>query len=137
MQAPAIIFIDEIDAVGGRRRITAGYDGRQTLNQLLAAMDGFDKDEGVVVIAATNTPDILDPALTRPGRFDTKVQVNPPDIKGRKQLFELYLSRVKTSDNLDVDLLARSTPGLTGADISTMVNSSALIAINRYVVMVL
>ncbi|RYG41105.1 AAA family ATPase, partial [archaeon] len=130
--APAIIFIDEIDALGGKRRMSANSGSeRQTLNQLLSSMDGFSKNENVIVIAATNTPDILDAALVRPGRFDTSVMVPLPDVKGRKEIIDLYLSRVVVSNEIDSELLARATPGFSGAQIEAMVNSAALMAANR------
>ena len=130
--APAIIFIDEIDAMGGKRRVTVGSGSeRQTLNQMLASMDGFSKNDGVIVIAATNAAEVLDPALTRPGRFDTKVTVDLPDKNGRRDILALYLSKVVASKDVDVDLVASATPGFSGADLATMVNSAALIAANR------
>jgi ATP-dependent metalloprotease len=130
--APAIIFIDEIDALGGKRRASIGQNSeRQTLNQLLSCMDGFNRAEGVIVIGATNAPDVLDSALTRPGRFDTKVDVGLPDVLGRKQILELYLRRVVADAGIDVDLLARATPGFSGAQLAALVNSAALLATNR------
>jgi ATP-dependent metalloprotease FtsH len=130
--APAIIFIDELDAMGAKRRVSAGASNdRQTLNQLLASMDGFSKNENVIVIAATNTPDMLDPALIRPGRFDVRVNVPLPDVKGRKDIFDLYLSKVVVSPIIDSELLARATPGFSGAQIEAMINSAALMAAQR------
>ena len=131
--APAIIFIDEIDALGGKRRAAMGSGNeRQTLNQLLACMDGFAKNEGVIVIAATNTPDILDPALTRPGRFDSAVDVPLPDVRGRREILDLYLSKcVVDAGSVSPDLLARATPGFSGAQLEALVNSAALMAAAR------
>lgn len=124
--APCIVFIDEIDAVGGSRE-TSQKDS--TLQQLLTELDGFGSTQGVVVIAATNTPETLDPALVRPGRFDRQVFVPLPDMKGRKQIFELYLKKVAASDGVDSELLARSTPGFSGADINQLINASAIKAV--------
>ena len=131
--APAIIFLDEIDALGGKRKMTIGGSGaeRQTLNQLLSSMDGFAKNENVIVIAATNAPEILDPALVRPGRFDTTVDVPLPDVKGRKAIIEHYLRKIVVRKDIDSSLLARATPGFSGAQLEAMVNSAALIAANR------
>ncbi len=130
--APAIIFIDEIDALGGRRKVNIGGGSeRQTLNQLLSSMDGFTKSENVIVIAATNAPDILDPALTRPGRFDSTVDVPLPDVRGRKDIIDLYLSKVVVSKDIDAELLAKATPGFSGAQLEALVNSAALMAANR------
>lgn len=130
--APAIIFIDEIDALGGKRKVSIGAGSeRQTLNQLLSSMDGFSKNENVIVIAATNSPDILDPALTRPGRFDSTVDVPLPDVKGRKEILDLYLSKVVAARTVDSELLAKATPGFSGAQLEALVNSAALMAANR------
>ncbi len=129
--APCLIFIDEIDAVGRQRGagLGGGHDEReQTLNQLLVEMDGFDANESVIIIAATNRPDILDSALLRPGRFDRRIMVLPPDVKGREMIFEVHTRKTPISDNVDLKLLARSTPGFTGADIANMVNEAALYA---------
>jgi cell division protease FtsH len=130
-QAPCIIFIDEIDAVGRHRG--AGFGGgnderEQTLNQLLVEMDGFESNEGVILIAATNRPDVLDPALLRPGRFDRHVVVPPPDIKGREGILQVYTQKVPLSTDVNVSVLARSTPGFTGADLENLVNEAALLA---------
>ena len=130
-QAPCIIFIDEIDAVGRHRG--AGFGGgnderEQTLNQLLVEMDGFESNEGVILIAATNRPDVLDPALLRPGRFDRQVVVPRPDIKGREGILQVHTRKVPLSTDVDVRVLARSTPGLTGADLENLVNEAALLA---------
>jgi ATP-dependent metalloprotease len=123
--APCIVFIDEIDAVGNSRE-TSNKDS--TLQQLLTELDGFGSTQGVVVIAATNTPETLDPALVRPGRFDRQVFVPLPDVKGRKQIFDMYLKKVAASD-VDSELLARSTPGFSGADINQLINASAIKAV--------
>jgi ATP-dependent metalloprotease FtsH len=127
-EAPAIIFIDEIDAMGAKRgRVSLGSGAeRQTLNQLLACMDGFEKGENVVVIAATNNPEILDAALIRPGRFDSQVSVPLPDINGRREILDLYLSKVPVGEGVDPQLLAAATPGMSGAAIATMVNTAAI-----------
>jgi cell division protease FtsH len=130
-KAPCIIFIDEIDAVGRHRG--AGFGGgnderEQTLNQLLVEMDGFESNEGVILIAATNRPDILDPALLRPGRFDRHVVVPRPDIRGREGILQVHIRKVPLSTDVDVSVLARSTPGFTGADLENLVNEAALLA---------
>ncbi len=130
-KAPCIIFIDEIDAVGRHRG--AGFGGgnderEQTLNQLLVEMDGFESNEGVILIAATNRPDVLDPALLRPGRFDRQVVVPRPDIRGREGILQVHTRKVPLSTDVDVRVLARSTPGLTGADLENLVNEAALSA---------
>jgi len=132
--APCIIFIDEIDAVGRHRGagLGGGHDEReQTLNQLLVEMDGFESNQGVIVISATNRPDILDPALLRPGRFDRQIVVPIPDIKGREEIFKVHIRKKRVSDDVDVSVLARGTPGFTGADIENMVNEAALIAARK------
>lgn len=130
-QAPCIIFIDEIDAVGRQRGagLGGGHDEReQTLNQLLVEMDGFEGNEGVIVIAATNRADVLDPALLRPGRFDRQVVVPLPDIRGREQILRVHMGKVPISDNVRPDLIARGTPGFSGADLANLVNEAALFA---------
>lgn len=130
-QAPCIIFIDEIDAVGRHRGagLGGGHDEReQTLNQLLVEMDGFQGSEGVIVVAATNRPDVLDPALLRPGRFDRQVVVGLPDVRGREQILKVHSRKVPTSDDVDVAVIARSTPGFSGADLANIVNEAALFA---------
>jgi len=132
--APCIIFIDEIDAVGRHRGagLGGGHDEReQTLNQLLVEMDGFESNEGVILISATNRPDVLDPALLRPGRFDRQVVVPLPDLTGREGILKVHLRKKLVSDDLDVKVLARGTPGFTGADIENMVNEAALMAARR------
>jgi cell division protease FtsH len=132
--APCIIFIDEIDAVGRHRGagLGGGHDEReQTLNQLLVEMDGFESNEGVILIAATNRPDVLDPALLRPGRFDRQIVVAIPDVKGREGILKVHTRKVKMGTNVDIDLLARGTPGMTGADLANMVNEAALLASRR------
>ena len=129
--APCIIFIDEIDAVGRHRGagLGGGHDEReQTLNQLLVEMDGFESNEGVILIAATNRPDVLDPALLRPGRFDRQVVVPVPDVKGREEILKVHSKRTPLSDDVRLADLARGTPGLTGADLENLVNEAALLA---------
>ncbi len=129
--APCIIFIDEIDAVGRHRGagLGGGHDEReQTLNQLLVEMDGFEGSEGVIVIAATNRPDVLDPALLRPGRFDRQVVVPLPDVRGREQILKVHMRKVPVSDNVKPSLIARGTPGFSGADLANLVNEAALFA---------
>jgi len=130
-QAPCIIFIDEIDAVGRHRGagMGGGHDEReQTLNQLLVEMDGFEGNEGVIVIAATNRPDVLDPALLRPGRFDRQVSVGLPDIRGREQILVVHMRKVPVGDTVDPRVIARGTPGFSGADLANLVNEAALFA---------
>ncbi len=130
-QAPCIIFIDEIDAVGRHRGagLGGGHDEReQTLNQLLVEMDGFEVNDGVIVIAATNRPDVLDPALLRPGRFDRQVVVGLPDIRGREQILKVHMRKVPLGDTVDPSVIARGTPGFSGADLANLVNEAALFA---------
>jgi cell division protease FtsH len=132
--APCIIFIDEIDAVGRHRGagLGGGHDEReQTLNQLLVEMDGFEANEGVILIAATNRPDVLDPALLRPGRFDRTVVVPIPDLKGREAILRVHTRRTPLADSVDLSILARSTPGFSGADLENLVNEAALFAARR------
>src|SRR6266545_1686419 len=127
--APCIIFIDEIDAVGRHRGagLGGGHDEReQTLNQLLVEMDGFESNDGVILIAATNRPDVLDPALLRPGRFDRRVVVSRPDVKGREEIFKVHTRKIPLSDDVDLAVLARATPGFSGADLANLVNEAAL-----------
>ena len=129
--SPCIIFIDEIDAVGRHRGagLGGGHDEReQTLNQLLVEMDGFDGNEGVIVIAATNRPDVLDPALLRPGRFDRQVTVPLPDIRGREQILKVHMRKVPLGKDVRADFIARGTPGFSGADLANLVNEAALFA---------
>jgi len=129
--APCMIFIDEIDAVGRQRGagLGGGHDEReQTLNQLLVEMDGFEGNEGVIVIAATNRPDVLDPALLRPGRFDRQVYVPLPDIRGREQILKVHIRKVPLADNVDINIIARGSPGFSGADLANLVNEAALFA---------
>jgi cell division protease FtsH len=129
--APCIIFIDEIDAVGRHRGagLGGGHDEReQTLNQLLVEMDGFEGNEGVIVIAATNRPDVLDPALLRPGRFDRQVVVPLPDVRGREQILKVHIRAVPLADNVKPEIIARATPGFSGADLANLVNEAALFA---------
>ena len=132
--APCIVFIDEIDAVGRQRGagVGGGHDEReQTLNQLLVEMDGFAANEGIIIIAATNRPDILDPALQRPGRFDRQVVVDRPDVRGRLAILKVHTKGKPLDDAVDLDILARRTPGFTGADLSNLVNEAALLAARR------
>ncbi|MEM7149717.1 MAG: ATP-dependent zinc metalloprotease FtsH, partial [Pseudomonadota bacterium] len=129
--APCIIFIDEIDAVGRKRGagMGGGHDEReQTLNQMLVEMDGFEGNEGIIVIAATNRPDVLDPALLRPGRFDRQVVVGLPDIRGREQILKVHMRKVPLGDNVEAAVIARGTPGFSGADLANLVNEAALYA---------
>ena len=129
--APCIIFIDEIDAVGRQRGagLGGGHDEReQTLNQLLVELDGFEGNEGVIVIAATNRPDVLDPALLRPGRFDRQVHVPLPDIRGREQILKVHMRKVPLADDVDATILARGSPGFSGADLANLINEAALFA---------
>jgi len=129
--APCIIFIDEIDAVGRHRGagLGGGHDEReQTLNQLLVEMDGFESNEGVILIAATNRPDVLDPALLRPGRFDRRVVVARPDVRGREEILRVHTRKIPINDDVDLSILARGTPGFSGADLANMVNEAALLA---------
>jgi cell division protease FtsH len=132
--APCLIFIDEIDAVGRHRGhgMGGGHDEReQTLNQLLVEMDGFDAQEGVIIIAATNRPDVLDPALLRPGRFDRQVTVSLPDVKGREQILRVHAKKVKLSENVDLAATARGTPGYSGAELANVLNEAALLAARK------
>jgi len=132
--APCIIFIDEIDAVGRHRGagLGGGHDEReQTLNQLLVEMDGFESNEGVILIAATNRPDVLDPALLRPGRFDRQVVVPVPDIRGREQILKVHVRRIPLAEGVDLAIVARGTPGFSGADLENLVNEAALMAARR------
>jgi len=129
--APCIIFIDEIDAVGRHRGagLGGGHDEReQTLNQLLVEMDGFESNDGVILIAATNRPDVLDPALLRPGRFDRRVVVSRPDVRGREGIIQVHTRKIPLSDDVDISVLARATPGFSGADLANLVNEAALLA---------
>ena len=130
--APAIIFIDEIDAVGRQRGagLGGGHDEReQTLNQLLVEMDGFSSNLGIIVMAATNRPDVLDPALLRPGRFDRRITVNYPDVKGRKEILEVHARKKKFTDDVDLEKIAKLTPGCTGADLENILNEAAILAV--------
>ena len=133
-QAPCIIFIDEIDAVGRHRGagLGGGHDEReQTLNQLLVEMDGFESNEGVILIAATNRPDVLDPALLRPGRFDRQIVVDAPDLRGREGILKVHLRNKPVGEDVDITTLARGTPGMSGADLANLVNEAALLAVRR------
>ncbi|GAB4484088.1 MAG: ATP-dependent zinc metalloprotease FtsH [Thermodesulfovibrionales bacterium] len=132
--APCIIFIDEIDAVGRHRGagLGGGHDEReQTLNQLLVEMDGFEGNEGIIIIAATNRPDVLDPALLRPGRFDRQVVVPQPDVKGRLEILTVHSRKIPLSDNVNLEKIARGTPGFSGADLANLVNEAALLAARK------
>src|SRR5688572_16443780 len=132
--APCIIFIDEIDAVGRHRGagLGGGHDEReQTLNQLLVEMDGFESNEGVILLAATNRPDVLDPALLRPGRFDRQVVVDAPDVRGREQILTVHARKLPLDEDVDLETLARGTPGLSGADLANICNEAALLAARR------
>jgi cell division protease FtsH len=129
--SPCIVFIDEMDAVGRHRGagLGGGHDEReQTLNQLLVEMDGFESNEGVILIAATNRPDVLDPALLRPGRFDRRIMVNRPDVRGRKGILGVHTKKIPMSDDVDIQVLARGTSGFSGADLANLVNEAALVA---------
>jgi cell division protease FtsH len=129
--APCLLFVDEIDAVGRHRfaGIGGGHDEReQTLNQLLVEMDGFDTVLGVILIAATNRPDVLDPALLRPGRFDRQITVPAPDLKGREEILKVHAKGVKLGTNIDLSVIARRTPGFVGADLANVINEAALLA---------
>ncbi len=131
---PCIIFIDEIDAVGRHRGagLGGGHDEReQTLNQLLVEMDGFEQNSGVILIAATNRPDVLDPALLRPGRFDRQIVVDRPDVKGREGVLKVHTSKIPLSADVDIEIIARGTPGFSGADLANLVNEAALLAARR------
>ena len=132
--APCIIFIDEIDAVGRHRGagLGGGHDEReQTLNQLLVEMDGFESNEGVILIAATNRPDVLDPALLRPGRFDRQIVVDAPDVKGREGILRVHTRKIPLAEDVDLNVIARGTPGMVGADLANMVNEAALLGARR------
>ncbi len=132
--APCIIFIDEIDAVGRHRGagLGGGHDEReQTLNQLLVEMDGFEGKEGIIVIAATNRPDVLDPALLRPGRFDRQIVVPSPDVRGRLEILKVHTRNIPVAEDVDLDVIARSTPGFSGADLANLVNEAALLAARK------
>lgn len=133
-KAPCIIFIDEIDAIGrarGRNAIVSNDERENTLNQLLVEMDGFGGDTGIIILAATNRPDVLDSALLRPGRFDRQISIDRPDVKGREQIFKVHLKAIKISENLDIHKLAEQTPGFAGADIANVCNEAALIAARK------
>merc|ERR1719154_409775 len=126
-RAPCVIFIDEIDSVGSKRTSSVLHPyANQTINQLLSEMDGFISNEGVIVLGATNRADDLDQALLRPGRFDTQVQVNNPDVTGRIQILELYLSKIKHDDSVDIESIAKRTMGFSGADLQNLVNTAAI-----------
>jgi cell division protease FtsH len=133
-KSPCIIFIDEIDAIGrarGKNAIMSNDERESTLNQLLVEMDGFSGDSGIIVLAATNRPDVLDTALLRPGRFDRQITIDKPDVRGREAIFKVHLKPIKTSDKVDVHKLAEQTPGFAGADIANVCNEAALIAARK------
>jgi cell division protease FtsH len=135
-RAPCIVFIDELDAIGrtrtiGRAGLFANEEREQTLNQLLSEMDGFDSSKGVIIMAATNAPEVLDPALLRRGRFDRQIVVPPPDLEGRRQILELHARRVKLSPNADQKVIAARTSGMVGADLANIINEAALLAVRR------
>ena len=133
-KAPCIIFIDEIDAIGrarGKNVMMSNDERESTLNQLLVEMDGFGTDAGIIVLAATNRPDVLDTALLRPGRFDRQISIDKPDLKGREAIFKVHLKPIKISEKLDVHKLAEQTPGFAGADIANVCNEAALIAATK------
>ena len=132
-KAPCIIFIDEIDAIGRSREgnFSSNDEREQTLNQLLTEMDGFDSSKGVVILGATNRPEILDPALLRPGRFDRRINVEIPDLLGRKQILEVHAKKVKLSDTVDLEAIAKTTPGASGADLANIINEGALLAVRK------
>ncbi|MFN4006752.1 MAG: ATP-dependent zinc metalloprotease FtsH [Chitinophagaceae bacterium] len=133
-KAPCVIFIDEIDAIGrarGRNAIMSNDERENTLNQLLVEMDGFGGDSGIIILAATNRPDVLDSALLRPGRFDRQISIDRPDVKGREHIFKVHLKNIKTSQTLDIHKLAEQTPGFAGADIANVCNEAALIAARK------
>jgi cell division protease FtsH len=133
-KAPCIIFIDEIDAIGrarGKNMMVSNDERENTLNQLLVEMDGFGGDSGIIILAATNRPDVLDSALLRPGRFDRQISIDKPDLKGREHIFRVHLKPIKTSDKLNIFKLAEQTPGFAGADIANVCNEAALIAARK------
>ena len=133
-KAPCIIFIDEIDAIGrarGRNAMMSNDERENTLNQLLVEMDGFAGDTGIIILAATNRPDVLDTALLRPGRFDRQISIDKPDVKGREAIFKVHLKPIKISQTLDIHKLAEQTPGFAGADIANVCNEAALIAARK------
>jgi cell division protease FtsH len=133
-KAPCIIFIDEIDAIGrarGKNAMMSNDERENTLNQLLVEMDGFGGDTGIIILAATNRPDVLDSALLRPGRFDRQISIDRPDLKGREEIFKVHLGPIKVSESLDIHKLAEQTPGFAGADIANVCNEAALIAARR------
>ena len=131
---PCLVFIDEIDAVGRHRGhgLGGGNDEReQTLNALLVEMDGFDSQEGIIIIAATNRPDVLDPALLRPGRFDRQITVSLPDVRGRESILKVHAKKVKLAKKVDLSIIARGTPGYSGAELANLLNEAALLAARR------
>ena len=133
-KAPCIIFIDEIDAIGrarGKKCMMSNDERENTLNQLLVEMDGFARDRGIIILAATNRPDVLDTALLRPGRFDRQISIDKPDLIGREAIFKVHLKPIKISQTLDIHKLAEQTPGFAGADIANVCNEAALIAARK------
>ncbi len=133
-KAPCIVFIDEIDAIGrarGKNVVMSNDERENTLNQLLVEMDGFSGDSGIIVLAATNRPDVLDTALLRPGRFDRQISIDIPDVKGREKIFDVHLKPIKKSKDLNIKKLALQTPGFAGADIANICNEAALIAARK------
>jgi len=133
-KAPCVIFIDEIDAIGrarGKNMMMSNDERESTLNQLLVEMDGFGTDTGIIVLAATNRPDVLDTALLRPGRFDRQISIDKPDVKGREAIFKVHLKPIKVSEKVDIHKLAEQTPGFAGADIANVCNEAALIAARK------
>jgi cell division protease FtsH len=133
-KAPCIIFIDEIDAIGrarGKNMMMSNDERESTLNQLLVEMDGFGTDAGIIVLAATNRPDVLDTALLRPGRFDRQITIDKPDVKGREAIFKVHLKPIKVSEKVDIHKPAEQTPGFAGADIANVCNEAALIAARK------
>src|SRR3712207_3447702 len=136
-RAPAIVFIDEIDSIGQARSGAAGYqvgshqEQEQTLQQLLTEMDGFEPNSGVIIVAASNRPEVLDQALLRPGRFDRQIQVNYPEVKGREEILAIHARNVKLADDVDLGILARRTPGFSGAQLANVINEGALLAARK------
>jgi cell division protease FtsH len=132
--SPCLVFLDEIDAVGRKRGsgMGGGHDEReQTLNAILVEMDGFDSDKGIILIAATNRPDVLDPALLRPGRFDRQIVIDMPDVKGREMILKVHARKVKMRPGVDLQVVARATPGFSGADLAAVINEAAILAAMR------
>ena len=135
-RAPAIIFIDELDAIGGKRNPKDQAYAKQTLNQLLVELDGFSQTSGIIIIGATNFPEALDKALTRPGRFDKVVNVDLPDVRGRADILKHHMKKITLADNVDPTIIARGTPGLSGAELANLVNQAAVYACQKNAVSV-